>query len=85
LLSAAGVADAAVVGAPSPELGEVVVAFVVRSGADTAVDEASLCRLCRDRLAPYKVPERILFIDALPKSSLGKVLKRELIELAAAP
>jgi acyl-CoA synthetase (AMP-forming)/AMP-acid ligase II len=83
LLSAAGVADAAVVGAPSPELGEVVVAFVVRSGTDAAVDEASLRRLCRDRLAPYKVPERILFVDALPKSSLGKVLKRELIELAA--
>ena len=73
LLEHAGVSEAAVVGAPDEEWGEVVVAFVV-GDADPAQLDAHLLQ----RIARFKRPKRYVFVDALPKNSYGKVLKREL-------
>jgi fatty-acyl-CoA synthase len=69
------VADAAVVGVPDERWGEVGVAFVVVAGSVAA--EALLAH-CRDRLAHFKVPKRVRFVDALPMSAMNKVLKDEL-------
>lgn len=80
LLGHDGVVEAAVVGLPSVEMGEEVGAFVVRS-TDLSAEE--LTELCRRRLAPYKVPRRIYFIDDMPKNSAGKIIKPALIKMAA--
>jgi acyl-coenzyme A synthetase/AMP-(fatty) acid ligase len=69
-----GVQEAAVVGVPDDRLGEVPVAFVV----GTAAPE-DLRVLCREHLVAYKVPVAFHRIDALPRSQIGKVLRRELI------
>jgi malonyl-CoA/methylmalonyl-CoA synthetase len=75
-----GVADAAVVGAPSDEWGEAVVAFVVPADAvDTAELEAQLTRWCAERLAPYKRPRVWRWTDAVPRNALGKILRHELV------
>jgi long-chain acyl-CoA synthetase len=76
LLAHAGVDEACVVGRPHPEWGEEVVAFVVRR-AGVEVDEAALDRVCLERIARFKRPRVYRFVDALPKSNYGKVLKRE--------
>jgi acyl-coenzyme A synthetase/AMP-(fatty) acid ligase len=73
----AGVHDVAVVGVPDERLGEVPVAFVVSSESG---DAAALESLCREHLVPYKVPVDFVFVDSLPRSEVGKVLRRELIE-----
>jgi len=71
------VLETAVVGRPDERWGEVPVAFVVlRPGATTTADE--LLEHCRARLARFKVPKDVTFIDALPRNPSGKVLKREL-------
>jgi acyl-CoA synthetase (AMP-forming)/AMP-acid ligase II len=74
------VADAAVVGAPDDRLGEVPWAFVVPApgSGDVDVDLAALDVLCREHLAPYKVPARIEVVDELPRNEIGKVMLREL-------
>jgi acyl-CoA synthetase (AMP-forming)/AMP-acid ligase II len=71
------VAEAAVVGAPHPVLGEDVVAFVVRHFG-TEIDGDSLRAYALEQLADYKVPRRYIFIDALPRNATGKVVKTEL-------
>ena len=87
------VADVAVAGVPDERLGEVPWAFVVHRGMNpavesgsgiSAVDERELEELCRQHLAPYKVPVRFVSIAALPRNEVGKVLTRELVSLAAA-
>jgi fatty-acyl-CoA synthase len=71
------VLEAAVVGMPDERWGEVPKAVVVlRPGA--SVSAADLIEFCRARLARYKVPRKVEFIDALPRTPSGKVLKREL-------
>ncbi|HWO78817.1 long-chain fatty acid--CoA ligase [Gaiella sp.] len=71
------VLEAAVVGVPDERWGEACAAFVVlREGSNVGTEE--LQRLCRDRLARFKVPKTFAFVDALPRSSMGKVLKDEL-------
>ena len=82
LLHAPGVAEVAVVGAPDPEWGEIVVAFVVpQSGA--ALDAKTLDAFCLDQIARFKRPKRYEFVEALPKNNYGKVLKTVLRNLAA--
>ena len=77
LLTAPGVAEVAVVGAPDPEWGEVVVAFVVpRAGASLA--QNVLDAHCLERIARFKRPKRYVFVESLPKNNYGKVLKTEL-------
>jgi malonyl-CoA/methylmalonyl-CoA synthetase len=77
-----GVAEAAVVGLPDPEFGERVVAAVVRD--DPSLSAEKVVDYCRGNLAGYKKPREVVFVDALPRNALGKVLKhevrRELIE-----
>ena len=71
------VLEAAVVGRPDERWGEVPVAFVVvREGRAVAADE--LIAHCDERLARFKVPKGVTFLDALPRNPSGKVLKREL-------
>jgi long-chain acyl-CoA synthetase len=72
-----GVSEAAVVGRPDDRLGEIPVAYLVTTGP---VDDADLVAACRAHLAPYKVPVAFHRIDALPRSEVGKVLRRELVE-----
>ena len=77
LLGHPAVAECGVTGAPHPYWGEAVTAFVVpRPGLQVTAEE--LAALCRDRLSRYKVPKEIRFVAALPRNSMGKVLRREL-------
>jgi malonyl-CoA/methylmalonyl-CoA synthetase len=76
--AAAGVEESAVIGLPDPDLGEVVVAVVVRSPGDP-VDEAAVLAACAD-LARFKRPRRVAFVDALPRNAMGKVQKAALRE-----
>jgi acyl-CoA synthetase (AMP-forming)/AMP-acid ligase II len=75
LIEHAGVSEACVVGAPDPEWGEVVVAFIVGSASAAELDAYLL-----ERIARFKRPKRYEFVDEIPKNSYGKVLKRELRE-----
>jgi long-chain acyl-CoA synthetase len=69
--------EAAVVGVPDQYRGETVKAFVVLKDEASATME-EIVAWCRERLAPYKVPRQVEFRDALPKSGVGKYLRREL-------
>jgi 2-furoate---CoA ligase len=72
------VAEVAVVGLPDERLGKVITAFVKRSGR---LDAAELDEFCRaSGLANYKRPRRIVFVAEVPKSAVGKLLRRKLIE-----
>jgi long-chain acyl-CoA synthetase len=74
-----GVLEAATIGVPHPTKGEFVKSFVVkRPGATLEVD--GLLAFLRERLAPYKVPREVEFLSELPKSTVMKVLRRELRE-----
>jgi long-chain acyl-CoA synthetase len=77
LLTAPGVIEAAVVGAPDPEWGEVVVAFVVAQ-AGAGVNTDILDQHCLEHIARFKRPKRYMLVDSLPKNNYGKVLKTEL-------
>jgi acyl-CoA synthetase (AMP-forming)/AMP-acid ligase II len=76
----AGVTDAGVVGVPDDRLGAVPVAFVV---TDRAVTDDELRSTCRVHLAPYKVPVAFHRVDALPRTEVGKLLRRDLVTLHA--
>jgi long-chain acyl-CoA synthetase len=71
------VAACAVVGVPHPHTGEAVKAYVV-AATDRAVDEDDLIEWCQSRIARYKCPTKVMFVDELPEGSVGKVLRREL-------
>lgn len=73
------VVEAVVVGVPDEYRGETVKAFVVKKEG-SAVTEEDLISYCKQNLAPYKVPKILEFRDELPKSGVGKLLKRVLIE-----
>ena len=71
-----GVADVCAVGMPDEEDGECVRLFIVRR--DPKLDEASVATWCEERLSHFKRPKRIDFLEALPRSAVDKVLRREL-------
>lgn len=85
LLLSDAVSDAAVVGVPDARLGEVPTAFVVPTDGGEPPSADDLESLCRQHLAPFKVPVAFEALDALPRSEVGKVLRRVLVDQAAAP
>jgi long-chain acyl-CoA synthetase len=80
LFATPGVAAAAVVGRPDPEAGELPVAYVVRRGDDSGagLTAAGVMGVINEQVTPYKRLRDVVFVDALPVSPAGKVLKREL-------
>jgi long-chain acyl-CoA synthetase len=76
--------DVAILGAPDERLGEIIVAFVqLRKGIDRAASLELLIATCKAQLAKYKQPDRWIFVDAMPRNSLQKVLKPALRDLIA--
>lgn len=71
-----GVLEVGVIGKPDEHSGEVVMAIVVKK--DETLDEETLRDFCRESLTSYKVPKHIVFTDELPKTNVGKILRREL-------
>ena len=74
-----GVIEAAVIGVPHADFGEGVTAVVVTDGK-TAIDEASVLKALDGRLAKFKMPKRVIFVDELPRNAMGKVQKNVLRE-----
>lgn len=72
-----GVAEVAVIGQPNERFGEIPVAYIARAEGST-LDEAAVIQACRDQLAGYKCVKAVEWVTALPRNSVGKVLKREL-------
>lgn len=77
LFSIPEVLEAAIIGLPHPKWGEAVTAIVVTRPGQT-MDEQTVITQCRNALAHYKAPRSVIFIEALPRNAMGKVLKREL-------
>jgi long-chain acyl-CoA synthetase len=71
-----GVLECAVIGVPDERTGEAVKLFVVRR--DPALGEAELLAFCGERLTAYKRPKSLEFIATLPKSNVGKILRKDL-------
>ena len=76
-----GVAECACVGVPDEKTGEAVRLFVVKAANSTLTGEEIIDH-CKRELASYKVPKQVRFLDALPKSTVGKILRRDLRAMA---
>jgi len=77
-----GIADVAVIGLPDERWGERVAAVVVRRPG-TTLDASEVVASARERLAGFKVPREVTFVDALPRNAAGKVLKQQLRDALA--
>ncbi|MEO1079458.1 MAG: malonyl-CoA synthase [Pseudomonadota bacterium] len=77
-----GVRESAVIGVPHADFGEAVVAVVVRA-EEAAADEADIIGFCRESLAAFKTPKRVVFVDELPRNTMAKVQKNVLRETFA--
>jgi len=73
-----GVEESAVIGLPHPDFGEGVTAVVVRKAGGPELGEQQIIDRLKPVLASYKVPKRVLFVDALPRNTMGKVQKSQL-------
>jgi len=73
------VAEAVAIGIPDEYRGETIKAFVVRRSGNEVTEEEILA-FCKPRLAPYKTPKTVEFRDDLPKSTVGKLLRRVLAD-----
>ncbi|MDT7556109.1 MAG: hypothetical protein QOI68_579, partial [Pseudonocardiales bacterium] len=78
LLSHEAVADAAVIGVSDPDCGEVPKAFVVRRDSHPGLDADSVLTFVAGRVAPHKKVRLVEFVDRIPKSAAGKILRKEL-------
>lgn len=76
-----GIAECACIGVPDERTGEALRVYAVRA-KDSQVADSDVIAHCRGELAGYKVPKQIVFIEALPKSNVGKILRRELRTLS---
>ena len=79
LLNMPAIKDVAVVGKQDKVLGETVAAFIVPE-KETQIPEDDILKYCADKLANYKIPATIIFIDEIPRTPTGKILKRDLRE-----
>ena len=70
------VLESACIGVPDDRTGEAVKLFVVK--ADNNITEQDIIDYCRQGLTAYKIPKHVVFIDEIPKSTVGKLLRREL-------
>jgi malonyl-CoA/methylmalonyl-CoA synthetase len=75
-----GVTESAVIGLPHPDLGEGVTAIVVREPG-AVIDERAVREMLEGRLAKFKMPKRVFFVEALPRNAMGKVQKARLREM----
>ena len=76
LVQMPGIRECAVIGVPHRKLGEIVKAYVVKSNHD--ITESDVLQYCKEHLTSYKLPRKVVFIHELPKSNVGKILRREL-------
>jgi len=74
-----GIKECGVIGVPHRKLGEIVKAYVVRD--DHHLTEAQILQYCKDHMTSFKRPRKIVFLNDLPKSNVGKILRRELRNL----
>ncbi len=74
------VKEAAVIGMPDPYRGEAVRAFVILKDSTKKVSEEEIIEFCKERVAKYKAPRKVEFVNELPKTLIGKVLRRKLRE-----
>ena len=74
-----GVRECAVIGFPHRKLGEIVKAYIVKDKLD--LTEAQVIQYCKEQMSSYKRPRKIAFIDEMPKSNVGKILRRYLRDL----
>ena len=74
-----GVRECAVIGFPHRKLGEIVKAYIVKDKLD--LTEAQVIQYCKEQMSSYKRPRKIAFIDEMPKSNVGKILRRHLRDL----
>jgi long-chain acyl-CoA synthetase len=79
LSSIPGVRECAVIGIPHRKLGEIVKAYIVKDKLD--LTEAQVIQYCKEQMSSYKRPRKIAFIDEMPKSNVGKILRRHLRDL----
>ena len=78
-----GVIESAVIGVPHQDFGEAVTAVVTRDASNTDCTEENIITSLKPKLANYKIPKRILFVDELPRNTMGKVQKNLLRETYA--
>lgn len=78
-----GVLESAVIGVAHPDLGEAVVAVIVRKPNNENLDEAGLIATLKNQIAGFKVPKRVFFAPELPRNTMGKVQKNQLRERCA--
>jgi long-chain acyl-CoA synthetase len=71
-----GVRECAVIGIPHRKLGEIVKVFIVKGGMDLTKEQVS--QYSKEQLTSYKRPRQIVFVDDLPKSNIGKIMRRHL-------
>jgi long-chain acyl-CoA synthetase len=74
-----GVRECAVIGIPHRKLGEIVKAYIVKDNSE--LTEAQVIQYCKEQMTSYKRPRKIAFIDEMPKSNVGKILRRHLRDL----
>ena len=82
IAAVSGVLEVGVIGVPNEKSGESVVAYVVASIPAPSAEQ--IISHCRENLAAYKIPQSVIFVDELPKSPIGKILRRELRTIAVA-